>query len=193
MTTTPINAAEDCDGGDLTDNALLLAIGHGDQLAFGLLMQRYLRKMTALAQRITLNKADAEDVAQEGFLRVWTHAHQWDSNGNAKFSTWLHRIVTNLAIDRCRKVKMLPIESAGDPIDPLVNVAEDLEHNDTMRQVHGAMTELPPRQRAAIALCYFDELTGVEAATVMGLSEGAVESLLVRARRSLRKQLKIEG
>ena len=55
------------------------------------------------------------------------------------------------------------------------------------------MTALPPRQRAAVALCYFDELTGVEAATVMGLSEGAVESLLVRARRHLRKQLKIEG
>ncbi len=183
------NPAETGDGDALNDNALMLAIGHGDQEAFSILMQRHIPSMVALSRRITLNNSDADEVVQEAFLRVWTHAGRWDANGSAQFRTWLHRIVANLSIDRGRRSKALPLEVAGDPADLRVDIEGDLARSDQDLLVRDALAQLPSRQRAAVALCYFDDRTGAEAAEILGISAGAVESLLVRARRSLRDLL----
>jgi len=122
-------------------------------------------------------------------LRVWTKAGQWDINGTATFRTWLYRVVTNLAIDRTRKPRSLPLEAAGDPMDPSMDVEGDMERSEEAQAVRDALDQLPARQRAAVALCYFEGKTGNDAADILGMSVGAVESLLVRARRSLRSSL----
>ncbi len=136
-----------------------------------------------------LMQAVAVANAKEAFLRVWSHAPRWDANGPAQFRTWLQRIVTNLAIDFNRKPKPLPIEVAGDPPDITKNAEVSLEEDEEARQVHKALKQLPTRQRAAVALYYFEEMTAVQAAEVLGLSAGATEALLVRARKSLRNLL----
>lgn len=169
----------------------MCAVAEADQKAFGILMGRHVPKMVALARRITLNAHDADEVVQEAFLRVWTNAPRWDIHGPAQFRTWLRRIVTNLAIDRNRRPKPLPLEVAGDPPDPAKNAEAGLERDDMDRQVRRALESLPPRQRAAVALYYFEELTAAEAANILGLSLGATEALLVRARKGLRNVLAV--
>ena len=176
-------------GDALLDNALMQAVAQANQKAFSILMRRHVPTMVALARRITLNVSDADEIVQEAFLRVWVNAPRWDVDGTALFRTWLHRIVTNLAIDRRRKPQSSPLEAAGDPPDPLKDTAGDLERSDEAQQVRRALAQLPPRQRAAIALCYLEEMTAMEAAKILGLSTGATEALLVRARRSLRNIL----
>ena len=172
-----------------SDETLMLAIAKNDGAAFRLLMQRHTKSMVSLARRITLNVSDADEVVQEAFLRLWKQAPKWDVNGPARIRTWLQRVVTNLAIDRCRRQKLLPLEAAGDPQDEAQDTEASLGNKEEAEQVRAAMNALPPRQRAAIALCYFEELTDAQAADNLGVSVGALESLLVRARRHLRESL----
>ena len=139
----------------VSDEALMLAIAQEDSAAFRILMRRHTKSMVGLARRITLNGADADEVVQEAFLRLWKHAPKWDVNGPAKIRTWLQRVVTNLAIDRCRKHKPLPLEAAGDPADPAHDTEGSYYKGEAALQVRAALDDLPPRQRAAVALCYF--------------------------------------
>jgi len=176
-----------------TDNELMQAIAEADTEAFALLMGRHVPTMTALARRITLNFHDADEVVQEAFLRVWTHAPRWRADGPAQFRTWLQRIVTNLAIDRCRKPKALPLEAAGDPPDPARDAESGLQAQDEARIIREAMARLPEHQRAAIALYYFDEMSAAQVAEVLDKTVGSTEVLLTRARHALRSLLTNKG
>lgn len=187
LTTLDLN--ESGEGVALDDNELMQAIAAANARAFSLLMERHVPKMTALARRITLNAHDADEVVQEAFLRVWTHAARWNANGPAQFRTWLQRIVTNLAIDRCRKPKSLPIEVAGDPADPARDAETGMQAQDEARLVREAMALLPEKQRAVVALYYFEEMTAAQVADVLGQSVGATEVMLTRARQALRALL----
>jgi len=172
-----------------TDDQLMQAVALADARAFGFLMGRHVPKMTALARRITLNFHDADDVVQEAFLRVWTNAPRWKVDGPAQFRTWLQRIVTNLAIDRCRKPKPLPLEAAGDPPDPARDAETGMQMKDESQIIREAMAQLPEHQRAAIALYYFEEMTAAQVAEVLDRSPGSTEVLLTRARRALHSLL----
>ena len=175
-----------------SDEMLMAAIAAGDQLAFARLVERHLARTVGLATKLMGSRADGEEVAQEAFTRVWAHAARWrplGSGGNARFTTWLYRIVVNLAIDRKRR----PVHAAMDDVDEPVDEADDGFVRIHRRQVSDAVTvammQLPERQRVALALCFFEGMSNIEAGKVMSLSVGAVESLLVRARRSLRQGL----
>ena len=91
-------------------------VARGDERAFQLLSRRHLPAMLGLARRILGNAAEAEDVAQEAFLRVWTHAPRWQPL--AQFRTWLTRVVVNLCLDRKRRAPWVELEAAGDIVDP---------------------------------------------------------------------------
>jgi RNA polymerase sigma-70 factor, ECF subfamily len=136
---------------------------------------------------------DAEEIAQEAFLRVWTKAPNWRSaEGDfpaARFTTWLYRVVVNLGIDRKRRPAMNALEAAGDPVDPADSALRTLEKAQLSDRVAAAVAALPERQRTALTLCFYEGLSNREAADILALSPGAVESLLVRARRSLREAL----
>ena len=101
---------------DDSDEALMARVARGDELAFRQLSRRHLPAMLGLARRILGNAADAEDVAQEAMLRVWTHAPRWQPL--AAFRTWLTRVVVNLCLDRKRRAPWVALEAAGEIVDP---------------------------------------------------------------------------
>jgi len=171
-----------------SDETLMARAGTGDQRAYAALVERHLPRTYALARRVLAGGADAEDVAQEAFLRVWTQAPSWSPDG-ARFTTWLYRVTMNLCIDRRRKVVPLPLETAGDPIDPEPGAFRARHRSEMTEAVEAALAELPETQRAALVLTYYEELSNPETAAVLGTTVGAVESLLVRARRTLKARL----
>ena len=177
---------------DDTDETLMGRIAGGDRGAFHLLARRHLPRFLRVATRILGNASEAEDVAQETFLRVWSHADRWDG-GKAKVTTWMHRIVVNLCIDRRRKARNVPLDEAGDPADPTPGAADDVWRTQMAGLVNRAIGELPERQRSALVLCYYEEMSNVEAAQALSVSVSALESLLVRARRTVRDRLTAMG
>ena len=177
----------------MTDVQLLAAIAHGDQQAFATLMGRHGRFAMGLALRMLNNSHDAEEVTQEAFVRVWTHAQRWNPEGGAQFTTWLYRVVMNLCLDRRRMTTSVPLDEAPEPPDPSRNGLEQLSDGQAARLVAEAMATLPDRQRAAMALCYYDEIGCQQAAEIMEVSISAMESLLVRGRRSMKDHLVRRG
>jgi RNA polymerase sigma-70 factor (ECF subfamily) len=172
----------------LADEELVARIGRGDQGAFHVLVERYLDRSLALAQRILGNRSDAEDVVQDAFLRVWTHAARWRVDG-ARFGTWFYRVVVNRCLDHTRRAVPVSLDVAEGLADTAPDGVALVYRRQIAQQVATAMVQLPDRQRAALALCYYEEMSQAEAADVLGVSVGAVESLLVRARRRLRELL----
>ncbi len=172
---------------EASDEELMVRIASGDQGAFRLLSRRHLTRTLALARRITGNQADAEEIVQEALLRVWTNAPRW--RPTAAFRTWFYRVVFNLCLNRKRRRPFAPLEDAGDPADPAPNAAAQLERRQGDQVVSAAIAALPERQRAAIVLTYHDGLSNAETAAVLDTSIGGVETLLVRAKRSLRASL----
>ncbi len=170
------------------DLEILRRIGAGDGAACAVLVDRHLRRVTALAGHMLGNRADAEDVAQEVFLRVWKQAPKWRS-GEAKFSTWLHRVTLNLCTDRLRRRRETGLEAIGDMASDAPLPDAGLQETAIVARVQAALALLPDRQREAILLCHFQELGNIEAAAVLELSVEALESLLSRGRRRLRELL----
>jgi RNA polymerase sigma-70 factor (ECF subfamily) len=170
-----------------SDEELMARVAEGDEAAFRRLSRRHLPRALGLARRITGNAADAEDVAQDALLRVWTTAPRW--RPTAAFRTWLYRVVVNLCLDRKRRPAFAALEDAGDPVDPAPDAAATLGRDETSRAVAEALASLPERQRVALALTYYEGLGNAETAAVLETSVSAVESLLIRAKRTLREQL----
>jgi RNA polymerase sigma-70 factor (ECF subfamily) len=170
------------------DEALVARIAEGEERAFRTLVERHMQRSMRLAQRVLGNAADAEEVVQEAFLRLWTKADTWQP-GRGRFTTWFFRILVNLCLDRRRRPAMLPIETAGDPPDPGRSALGKIYDDEVGRAVAGAIAELPERQRAALVLCYYEELSNLEAAQALSISVSALEALLVRARRTLKTRL----
>ena len=174
------------------DEELMVRVGRGDHVAYQTLVSRHLSRAIGLATRIAGNRGDGEELAQEAFLRVWTTAPRWRPEG-AKFRTWFSRVLVNLCIDRKRRPGWSPLEAAGDPVDPSASAFETVSTGEDAGRIQAAMAELPERQRAALVLCYWGEQGNIEAAATLGVSVGALESLLVRARRTLREKLEASG
>jgi RNA polymerase sigma-70 factor (ECF subfamily) len=173
------------------DDALMARIAAGDQRAFARLVARHGPRAQALAHRFTGSAGEAEDVVQEAFWRVWRSAGRWTAGG-ARFSTWLHRIVVNLCVDheRRRRIRrLLPFAYAFDPPSDEVDPERALADRDEISAVRNDILELPARQRAALLLSADGERSNAEIAGVLGTTEKAVESMLVRARRTLRARL----
>jgi len=149
--------------------------------------------MVILAQRMTGNADDADEIVQQAFLKVWATASRWRPDGTAKFSSWLYRVVLNRCIDLRRKAPLVPIEEAGDPLDDSPDGFDRLVALRRRRVVRDALEELPARQREALSLYYFADLAGPRAAEVLEISVSAFESLLVRGKRGLRAALSRRG
>ncbi|WP_188578191.1 sigma-70 family RNA polymerase sigma factor [Azorhizobium oxalatiphilum] len=177
----------DDDRDQTRDEDLMARVAQGNEAAFRTLCDRHLVRAVALARRTLGNDADAEEVVQEAFLRVWRAAPRWEPT--AAFSTWLHRIVVNLCLNHKRRVPHAPLDAAGDPADPAPDAEAQLESRAERARLAGAIGTLPARQRAAVLLTYWEGLSNNRTAQIMGTTVGGVETLLVRARKALRARL----
>ena len=170
------------------DDALLARVARGEPGAAPALVAAKLPRVLALAARVLGDPAEAEDVAQEAFERVWRHARGWRPGG-ATFDTWLHRVTLNLCHDRQRRRREAPVAEPPERPDPAPGPERGLLAADAGRRVAAALAALPPRQRDAVVLRHYQELGNIEAAAVLGVTVEALESLLSRARRRLRELL----
>jgi RNA polymerase sigma-70 factor (ECF subfamily) len=170
------------------DEELVRQIAQGDQRAAAALMRLRLPRILALAQRMLGDRAAAEDVAQEVFLRVWRDAHRWKP-GAAKFETWMCRVATNLCLDRLRRRREVDLEAAPEPTSLAQEGADMTQQRQMQARVRAAIGTLPERQRAALLLAHFEEMSNPDIAAILDISVEAVESLLARARRALRTEL----
>ena len=170
---------------------LLARIGNNDAQAVQEMVTRKLPRLLALASRLLGDADEARDIAQESFLRIWKQAAHWRSE-QARFDTWLHRVALNLCYDRLRRRKdhlQADSEEAIEAPDSGPTPEQQLEAQSQQRRMAQALDRLPERQREAIVLQYYQELSNTEAAALMNISVEALESLLSRARRTLRSHL----
>ena len=167
-----------------TDNVLLASFANGDRKAAQQLTERLMPKIHAHAYYRLGNIADAEDVTQEAFLRLWQFAPRWEQ-GNAQVSTWLYRVVSNLCKDRYRRPKLEDLDVAKEPTDETQSPVDKIDDHYRQKALYDAMSLLPENQRLAVQFRHIDELTNPEIAEIMGLSVEAVESLTARGKRKL--------
>jgi len=177
------------DASEDSDDALALRAGRGDRLAASRLIARHSSRVYAVCVRMMGDRASAEDAAQETFLKLWRSADRWKP-GRAKFETWLYRVAANACIDRLRQRRPeAPAEDAPEIADEAPLADQGLVAAERRRAVEAALASLPDRQRIAIVLCHYQELSNAEAAAALEVSVDALESLLARARRSLKESL----
>ena len=171
------------------DLSCVQRVGRGDQRAYRALVDRYLGGITRFALRLLNDQGEAEEVAQETFLRLWTEAKRFEPRATPK--TWLYRIARNQCIDRLRKRRShgqeqeLSEDNAGDD-----RPSGLFARKQAAERVEQALASLPERQRAAVTLVHYEGLSGAEACEVLDISPEALESLLARGRRTLREQLR---
>lgn len=167
---------------------LVLRVAEGDASAYQELLKTYAPRLHHFALRLTRNFAEAEDIVQETFTRLWLHAGDYDPNG--RLTTWLHRIAHNLAVDRLRlRGRLSELDEEAAPSSGTSSQHTLLDAKRQAEALHRALDELPERQSTAIVLVHLHGLSGSEAAEVLGVSEEALESLLARARRALKARL----
>lgn len=173
------------------DARLLSLAATGDAAAFRALVDRHLAAVLAIARRMLRDDAEAEDVAQETMLRLWKSSPSIEA-GPQGLRPWLRRVASNLAIDRVRSGRRVSVvEEVPEVAEPAGQLA-GLEAADTGARVDAALKALPERQRLALVLFHFEGLSQIEIGRSMGISDEAVESLLARARRALRRTLEPE-
>jgi len=167
------------------DQVLMETVAAGDQTAFAILARAESPRLLRFARSL-IAPAEAEEVVQEALLRLWQQAETWQPQG--RVSTWLHQVAYRLCIDRLRRRRpSVGIEEVQDDLeDPAPAPDQRLLRVAEADAVRAAIAALPERQRVAILLCHFQELTQVEASRVMEIGEEAYESLLARGRRRLR-------
>lgn len=171
------------------DDRLVARVAAGDAVAFRALVDRHADRVFALSRRILGNGADAEDAVQEVFVRLWTRADRYRP-GRAKCTTWLYRIVVNASLNMRRGPGQAPApESPDEAVEPAAGPEAATESAQARERLRRAVDDLPVNQRTAVALTLDRELSNREAAAAMAISVKALESLLVRARRSLRSTL----
>lgn len=185
----------------LTDAEVMLRVKEGDESAFDYLVQKYRRAMVNFMYRMAHNPAAAEDLAQEVFLRVYRSRQGYEAN--AKFTTWLYRIATNLAMNYVRDTRRErpenmvsldgPQEDPGQALevpDARPTAEETMARRQRLQAVRQRVQALPERQRLAVVMHKYQQMDYREIAEVLKLSESAIKSLLFRAYETLRVQLK---
>jgi len=170
---------------------LIKEVAEGDENAFGQLVKRYEHSVMNTIYRYIGNYSEAEDVAQEVFIKVWRNANRF--KGRSKFSTWLYRMVVN----QCLNYKSKHSEKLGS-LDETIKTATTLkssgveiefERRQRIEMVRKAVDELPKTQRIAIILSKYEGKSYREIAQIMGVSLSSVTSLIFRAKDNLRKRL----
>ena len=198
---TPLQAVAPGTYEGLSDADVMLRVKAGDDAAFEYLVTKYRRPMLGFMYRMAHNSAVAEELAQEVFLRVYRSRQTY--NAEAKFSTWLYRIASNLAVNHARDSKheraetSISLDEADgetgmtmDVPDGRLNVEQDLLRRERLAAIRRQVDCLPERQRLAVLMHKYQGMDYRQIADVLKLSESATKSLLFRAYETLRERLK---
>ena len=175
---------------DQSESTLIEQARAGDEAAFEELMRRYKRPVLNFIYRLLSDAEEAEDIAQEVFVRVYRSLRGYSPR--TRFSTWLFTVARNAAIDRLRWRKRhptVPLDSAPDPATP-IGVTDEVNVHEIGTQVATAVASLPEDQRTALVLAEYQGLSYAEIAEIMRCSEKSVESSLYRAKHTLREKLR---
>jgi RNA polymerase sigma-70 factor (ECF subfamily) len=200
-TTLPASAVAQPPAEGSTDADVMLRVKAGDQAAFDYLVQKYRRPLISFMYRMARNAAVAEDLAQEVFLRVYRSRGSYEAS--AKFTTWLYRIATNLAVNHARDTRherpevMVsldePDQESGtsmDVADARMTAEQAIVTRERVLGIRRKVEALPERQRLAVVMHKYQQMDYRQIAEVLKLSESATKSLLFRAYETLREQLK---
>ena len=184
-----------------TDAEVMLRVKAGDQSAFDYLVQKYRRPLVSFMYRMAHNSAAAEDLAQEVFLRVYRSRQTYEAS--AKFTTWLYRIATNLAVNHARDTRHERPEisvSLDEPDaetgttfelpDGALSAEQEMVRRERLLAIRSKVEALPEQQRLAVMLHKYQQMDYKQIADVLKKSESATKSLLFRAYETLREQLK---
>lgn len=169
---------------DVSDETLLVLYGNGDGAAARALSLRFAPLAFRIGVRMLNDRTEAEDLAQEAMLRLWKIAPEWRA-GEAKVSTWLYRVVTNMATDRLRRRRGVGLDEAPEVPDGAASALEQMIEADRAQALEMALAQLPARQRQAVVLRHLEGLSNPEIAAAMEIGVEAVESLTARGKRAL--------
>lgn len=192
-------AALSCPLDGLSDAEVMLRVKAGDEAAFDYLVAKFRRPMVNFMYRMARNQAVAEELAQEVFLRVYRSREKYTVE--AKFTTWLYRIATNLAVNHARDSRQErqgasldePDQETGLPIDVAdgkLTAEQAMLRRERLEAIRQQVAALPERQRLAVIMHKYQGMDYKEIGEVLKLSESATKSLLFRAYETLREKLK---
>ncbi len=186
----PVCRYRSCEGGMVTlmkDEQLMLRVAEGDLGAFNEIVRRHQRTAWRIAHRFLGDPTEAEDIAQEAFLRILAAAPRYKPS--ATFSTYLYRVIARLCIDHARKKRPVFTTTLPETLDSSPDPAATLARKDRDALVRMALDALPSRQRMVVILKYYEGLRYGEIAQAMETTVKAVERLLDRARTALQSRL----
>jgi len=172
------------------DARLLERIGNGEKTAFAILVRRHTTRFYRVAYRFTGNRSEAEDIVQEAFLKLWERPLMWQIDKNAAFTTWFYRVVVNLCLDHKKKKRPSLMTDDTWVMDERETHEETLLHEEKQRWLATQIAALPERQRMALNLCFYEEVSNQDAAKMMGIRLKALQSLLMRAKKTLKNTWK---
>lgn len=178
--------------GDGGDRALMTRVAAGDPEAFTQLVTLHTPMVHAIACRMLGDAAEAEDVVQETFVKLWVNARGWTPAGGG-LGGWLRRVSTNACLDRLRRTRFLSDGTLPERADDALPADLVIDGDRRRAAVEASIQALPDRQRAAIVLTYYEGASNAEAASILGIGVKALESLLVRARQALTCSLAGKG
>jgi len=173
------------------DDVLLAASARHEQMAFAELVSRYHRDVFRVVWRLSNGHAEADDVTQEAFMRLWANPAQIREAKALK--GWLMRVAANLVMDRFRRKPMEELEAADEVADGALGAEAHVDRARVGKEIDAAIASLPERQKLALTLVHFEQMTNIAAAATMEISVDALESLLSRARRGLKEELGERG
>lgn len=174
----------------LTDEELLRQVQEGNSSAFAALVRRHNIKFYSLAYRYLQSREEAEDMIQSAFLKLWERPDMWQAEKGAQFTTWFYRVIVNMCLDKKKKRYDISMPENFEISDGRANQEKNSLKKEEQVAVKSQISLLPKRQKTALILCVYEELSHKEAAEVMKLSEKALQSLLMRAKTTLKKQMK---
>jgi RNA polymerase sigma-70 factor (ECF subfamily) len=176
------------------DESLMLRIQKGEHQAFVILVQKHTSRFYSLAYRVLSQKEDAEDVVQEAFLKIWNKPQMFKADRGVKFTTWFYKVVINLSMDRLRKSSKYKYSKVEiDFVGEEGRSVRDYEREEQERIIEQSILKLPKKQRLALNLCFYEGVSNKEAADILGVTNKAIESLLIRGKQNIKDQLIRKG